>query len=194
MHLLFCADARPLAAKPTQFWAYPSHANAFLRSAIATRCRSFPSQSTAFPMLSRSVPQLIASLRICATANRSFALANLSAVARGLSIANLVGSELFRRSSARCAPMHFLGNSRHCHAEAARVMSSPRRRYACRIDSMALLVSAARYRTSPLPWSAMPPPMRRSSSRASRPPTRTCPCPSCATGTARADVRSSDTP
>jgi len=72
MHLLFraalfCAYARPLAAKPTQcratpampmpFFAPPSPRVAVLRRRNFSLCRAFPSQSTALPLLSASVPQ-----------------------------------------------------------------------------------------------------------------------------------------
>lgn len=81
-------------------------ANAFLRSAIASRCRSFPLQFLALPSLSIAEHSLAAADRSCSAAYRSFALANRST------------SELRHCASARYSSMQFLGNSRHCHANA----------------------------------------------------------------------------
>ena len=111
MHLLFCAAlscafARPLAANPTQCRAHPSNSNAFLRSAAASRCRSFPLQFLALPSLSIAEHSLAAADRSCSAAYRSFALASQCS------------SELFHCASARCTSMQFLGHSRHCHANA----------------------------------------------------------------------------
>lgn len=72
------------AGQPQQFRSMSSQAiaKAFRRSAIASRCRSYPSQSTAFPMYCKSVPLLSASvpqqieaspLQICAPRSRSIA-------------------------------------------------------------------------------------------------------------------------
>ena len=122
MHLpraaLFCAFARPLAANPTQCGAYPSNSNAFLRSATAKQRLSSLRHRQSMRFFSIAEHSLATAERICSAAPRSFAPANLSAVARSLSIANLVGSELFHCASARCTSMQFLGNSRHCHAVA----------------------------------------------------------------------------
>ena len=81
-------------------------ANAFLRSAIASRCRSFPLQFLALPSLSIAEHSLAAADRSCSAAYRSFALANLGT------------SELRHCASARCTSMQFLCHSRHCHANA----------------------------------------------------------------------------
>lgn len=151
---LFCAFARPLAANPTQCMATPaipqhvlaSHsqtsqviANAFLRSAAASRCRSFPLQFLALPSLSIAEHSLAAAERICSAAYRSFALANLSAVARSLSIANPGTSEPFHCASRLCTARHCSSHLRHsvarlldthrCNSSAIRVTAMPMPRF-----------------------------------------------------------------
>lgn len=106
MHLLFraalfCAFARPLAANPTQCRSYPSNANAFLRSAIASRCRSFPLQFLALSSLSIAEHSLAAADRSCSVAYRSFALASQCS------------SELFHCASRLCTARHCSSHLRH---------------------------------------------------------------------------------
>lgn len=141
MHLLFCAAlfcafARPLAANPTQCRAYPSNAKAFLRSAIANRCRSSPSQSTVLPLLSASVPQLIASLRICSAAARSYS--------KPLRVCSMHIDEIPRPF----APLPFcccslLSSAHQSHIYAGRIVSVAELRSALLLHCRAILCNAA---------------------------------------------------
>lgn len=136
MHLLFCAAlfcafARPLAANPTQcratpamptpFFAPPSPVDAVLFRCNFSLCRAFPSQSTALPLLSASVPQQIESLPLRRQSVPVLSYARLVFAQRTVQLP----SPPCRRASARCTSMQFLCHSRHCYAEAARVVSSP---------------------------------------------------------------------
>lgn len=163
-------SAGHIPAIPTPFFAPPPPRVAVLLRCNFSLCRAFPSQSTALPLLSASVPLHIGASPLQIAALRSFAIARLLDARRCNSSAIRVTAILqllFAILSASIA--HLCGTNRFC-------------RGACHGNA------------PPLPLCAMPLSMRRSSSRASRPPTRRFPCPSCATGTARASVRSSGTP
>ena len=101
-------------AIPTPFFAPPSPVDAVLFRCNFSLCRAFPSQSTALPLLIAAVPQQIEASPLQIRAPRSRSIARLVFSQRTVQLP----SPPFRRSSARCTPMQFLGHSRHCHAAA----------------------------------------------------------------------------
>lgn len=115
--------------------AIPQHVLASHRQCLSSlrHCQSMPFFSVAVhsfavaelsrsvPLLSASVPQQIGASPLQIWAVRSCSIARLVFAQRTVQLPSLP----FRRSSARYTSMQFLGHSRHCHAEAARVMSSP---------------------------------------------------------------------